>query len=91
MQRLCRQRAQRPHFATQRHQLTRVRQPAAPQQVCRLLECDLAGERLELVAADDELARESVDVTQTGLGGDDAVEAAGCGLYRCVDETAFTS
>ena len=89
MQRLCRQRAQRCHLATQRRQLARIRQPAAPQQVCRLLERHLAGERLELVAADDELARETVHVTQPGLRGDNAVEAAG--LYRGVDETAFTS
>jgi len=40
------------------------------------LQRDLAGELFELVAPDDELAGKAVDVTQTSLRGDDAVEAS---------------
>ena len=65
------------------------RQRAAPQKVRCFLERDTARQLLELVASDDQLTRLTIDVTETRLSGDDAVETAF--LHRCADETAFTS
>src|SRR5690242_17392127 len=42
----------------------------------RLLEADAPGQLLELVPADDQLARLAIHVAQAGPGGDDAVQAA---------------
>ena len=55
----------------------------------RRFEADAAGELAELVAADDEPSGLAIDVTEPGLGRDNAVEPAW--LYRAADETAFTS
>ena len=55
----------------------------------RPLEADVPGELLDRVAADDELSRLAVDVTEARLTGNDAVEAAR--FYRRGDETSFTS
>jgi len=57
--------------------------------VRRLLEGDAARQLLELVAADNELASQAIDVAQASLRRDDPVQPSG--LYRWVDETAFTS
>lgn len=55
----------------------------------RSLEADAPRELLDRVAADDELARLAVDVTEARLTSNDPVEAAR--FYRRGDETSFTS
>ena len=65
------------------------RQCAPPQQLGGLLEAHAARQLAQLVAANDELTRLAIDVAQTGLAGDDAVQTAR--FYRLVDESSFTS
>jgi hypothetical protein len=55
----------------------------------RFLEADAAGQLFELVAADDELPRQTIDVAQARLRRYDPIQTAR--LYRSTDETAFTS
>lgn len=55
----------------------------------RLLETHPPGELAELVASNDESPSLAVDVAETRLRRNDAVEAAW--FYRDADETAFTS
>jgi hypothetical protein len=52
-------------------------------------EADVASQIAELVAADDELARLSVDVAEARLSRDDTVEPSR--LYRRADVSSFTS
>src|SRR5206468_9147314 len=73
---LLRYRAERGHLAAQSPELLRAGQRAAPEQVGGLLEADPPGQLLQLVASDDQLARQAVDVAQAGAGGNDAVQPA---------------
>jgi hypothetical protein len=55
----------------------------------RFLEADAPRQLAQVIAANDELPRLSVDMAEAGLRGNNTVETAR--LYRAVDETAFTN
>ncbi len=82
-------RAELRDFLPQRRQLVLRRECATPQQVRGCFEADAPGQLLELIATNDELARQTIDVAEPGLRRDDPVQTAR--LYRGADETAFTS
>src|SRR5207247_6362245 len=52
------------------------RQAAAPEEIRRFLEAHAARQLFELVAAEDQAAGLAIDVAQSRLRGDDAIEAA---------------
>ena len=54
-----------------------------------LLEAHATRQLVQLITTDDELTRQPVDVTQTRLSSNDAIQAAG--FYRAVDESSFAS
>src|SRR6266699_1107277 len=89
VQGLLRQRPQLRDFLTEGLQLVARRQRAAPQQMRSCFEADAPGQLLELIATNDELARQTSDVAEPGLRRYDPVQPAR--LYRGADETAFTS
>lgn len=57
--------------------------------MCRFLKGDSAGKLVEWITANDELARQTIDMAEAGLRRYDPVQAAR--LYRGADESAFTS
>ena len=83
------ERPQGSDLLAQRGRFLATRERATPQQMRSLLEAHATRQLVQLITADDELTRQPVDVTQTRLSSNDAIQAAG--FYRAVDESSFAS